>query len=80
MHDPIEGIVGSALSVRGVRYVCDGDGDTKALDFYLPDFGVYIEVKQFHTERVSEQMTRDPNIIVIQGRAAAEAFASLITT
>jgi len=37
------------------------------LDFYLPDFDLYIEVKRFHSPRIGEQMSRHPNVIAIQG-------------
>lgn len=76
--DPVEKIVADALDAKGVRYVRDGEADTKALDFYLPDIGLYVEVKQFHTDRIAEQTSRVLNIIVIQGIDAAKAFAGLI--
>lgn len=78
VRDPIEGIVADALDARGFEYICDGEGDTRALDFYLPLLDLYIEVKQFHTDRVAEQMSRVSNVIVIQGAGAALAFADWI--
>ena len=48
MSDPVEDICASALTRLGVDFVRDGDGDTKALDFLLPNEGIYIECKQFH--------------------------------
>jgi hypothetical protein len=78
VSDPIERIIADALDARGLEYICDGEGDTNGLDFFLCDFGVHIEVKQFHTDRVAEQMRRVHNVIVIQGETAALAFAGLI--
>lgn len=78
MSDPIEAIVAGALARAGVVYIRDGQGETFGLDFYLPSFGVYIEVKAYHTARVSDQMARAADVIVIQGRAAAEAFAAML--
>ena len=76
--DPVEKIVAAALDLRGIRYLCDGEGDTKALDFYLPDFDLYIETKRYHTDRVAEQMSRVENVIVVQGMSAAQTFAKLL--
>lgn len=78
VSDPVERVIANALDARGIRYVVDGEGDTKQLDFYVPEWKVYIEVKQFHTDRVAEQMSRADNVIVIQGMQAAFVFAELI--
>lgn len=75
VRDPIEKIIAEALDSRGFEYVCDGEGETKGLDFYLQRYDLYIEVKQFHTDRVAEQMSRAKNVICIQGEGAARAFA-----
>lgn len=78
--DPIEAIVAEALSKAGIRYLHENDrkGDL-ALDFYLPELDTYIEVKQFHSDRIARQMAQAPNVIAIQGRDAAKAFAAMIT-
>ncbi len=76
MSDPVEKIVAEALTERGFKFDRDNAVD---LDFYLPSTGVYIECKQFHTPRAIEQMARVPNVILIQGVAAALAFAMMIT-
>lgn len=78
MTDPIEQIVAAALEKRGIAYTVDGDGDTKGLDFLLDGTGVYLECKQFHTARTSEQMSRVSDVIVIQGRQAALMFARML--
>lgn len=74
-NDPIEAIIASALDDAGLLYNRHND---KNLDFFVPQLMIYIECKQFHTERISEQTKRVPNIIVIQGRHAAETFAQLV--
>lgn len=78
MTDPIERIVADALNRSKIAWVNERDPRSKGLDFYLTDFDVHIEVKQFHTPRTAEQMMRSPNVIVIVGRGAAEAFAKLL--
>lgn len=72
--DPVERIVEAALIKKGLPYVTENDPRARRLDFYLPDLDLHIEVKQFHTPRVAEQMARSANIIVIQGMGAAKAF------
>lgn len=79
MTDPIEAIVASALTSAGVAFERDGANTSRPpLDFYLPDFDLYIEVKQFHSDRIAGQMAKAENVIAIQGRAAALAFARMI--
>jgi len=72
--DPVEIVIANALSSRGIDFIHDSQGGTRNLDFYLPDSGVYIECKRFHSDRITEQMVRVDNIIAIQGMAAAEFF------
>ena len=79
ISDPIEKIIATALDARGVDYVHDGSGSTNGLDFWLPTLGTYIECKAYHSPRIAEQMTRAPDIIVVQGIVAAHAFAALIS-
>ena len=76
--DPMERLIADALDDAGIRYETDlGGGNPSCLDFRLEN-GVEIEVKQFHSPRVGEQMARAPNVIVAQGREAVEFLAQLI--
>lgn len=78
-HDPMERLIEEALLDAGVPFTREGQpGHQHALDFYLPDSGVFIEVKRFHTDRVGAQMARVPNVIVAQGKPAVEALAAVI--
>lgn len=77
--DPVEKIIEDALTDAGVAFKREVESDTCRLDFYLPDVGVYIECKQFHTPRIADQMARAPNVIAIQGMDAARAFAAMIS-
>lgn len=76
--DPMELIIADGLKRAGIRFVHESDNKSQCLDFSLPDFGIYIECKQFPTERTSAQIAPFPNVIVIQGREAAHTFAKLI--
>jgi hypothetical protein len=79
LADPVESIVEIALQSAGYEYVTDfNGGNPTGLDFYLPGYDLHIEVKQFHSPRISEQMSRAPNVIAIQGIEAARWFAGLL--
>lgn len=75
--DPMEAVVSTALESAGIRFE-SGPSAPARLDFYLPDHDIYIEVKQMHSDRIAEQMSRAPNVIAIQGMQAARFFASLL--
>jgi transcriptional regulator with XRE-family HTH domain len=78
-HDPLERMVEEALQRAGIRYVTDhGGANASRLDFHLPDHGVDIEVKRFHTDRIAEQMARAPNVIALQGLEAVRFFCAAV--
>lgn len=78
MSDTMEEIIRNALDRSPLIYVEEEHPDAKGLDFYLPFVGVHIEVKQFHSERIAEQMSRADNVIAIQGIGAAKLFAQML--
>ena len=71
INDPIEKIVADALDKANVSYRHDDP-----LDFECDGFA--IEVKQFSTERTAKQIGDRTDVILIQGRSAADAFANLL--
>lgn len=75
--DPIESMVRDALTGAGIEFT-EGNATPERLDFYLHNIGVHIEVKQFHSDRIADQMSRADDVIAIQGRWAAEMFCGLI--
>lgn len=77
MQDPMEKLIRDALIDIGEPFV-EENKNLANLDFYLPRINVYIEVKQFHSKRISNQMERASNVIVAQGKEAVEALASMI--
>lgn len=78
IENPIERSIALALSSAGVRFEHDSSGKTKGLDFYLPDYNLYIECKAFGTPRTEEQLKRSENIIVVQGKTSASFIAMLL--
>jgi len=75
---PIESKISEALDKAKIIYVEEVDERSKGMDFYLVDLDVHIECKQFHTDRISEQMSRSSNVIAVQGIKAAELFSDLL--
>lgn len=76
--DPMEAIITRALTNAGISFVTERDSRAMGLDFFLPDHNVHIEVKQFHSARISGQMAKAENVIAIQGLAAAIFFEAVI--
>jgi hypothetical protein len=74
INDPMEKLIASALHIAGVEY----EHERAGLDFFLPSFGLYIEVKRFHSDRIADQMARADNIIAVQGEAAVKFLANAI--
>jgi hypothetical protein len=76
---PLENQVAEALTKAGVRFVRDSE-ESKNLDFYLPDFNIYLEIKGGFTKRIANQCKRDANVIVVQGVKSTEFICRLIKT
>jgi len=75
---PLERRIAAALDKAGIEYVRESAPQAANLDFYLTQQSVHIEVKAFHSERISRQMARVPYCIAVQGKEAADWLASLI--
>jgi hypothetical protein len=79
-EDPVEKIVRLALVSSGIKYTTpDGRRDSTGLDFHLSKYDISIECKQFFSERSVKMLRGNSNVILIQGKSAAEAFAALIS-
>jgi hypothetical protein len=74
--DPMERQMVELLNQAGIRFLCDDH--RSGLDFYLPDLDVYIEVKQFHSPRIANQMARRDNVIAVQGKKSFELFKAFL--
>lgn len=72
--DPMERQIADALDAAGVEF----EHEKLGLDFYLPAFDVYIEVKRMHSPRISDQMSRAPNVIAAQGDRGVAFLANLL--
>lgn len=67
--DELEKQIGDTLVKCGINF-----NRNQRLDFYLPDFDIYIEVKKYHSERSNSQLASQDNIILIQGKKAIDFF------
>lgn len=76
INDPVETIIADALTNRGVAFRHESEG--APLDFEIIGASTYIEVKQFHTDRTNDQLSRFDNVIVVQGVTAALCFSDLL--
>lgn len=84
IRDPMEMRVALALAYAGIEFEHDAESrgprvhGARRLDFYLPAHGVHIEVKQFHSERIDDQMRAETNVIALQGEGAVNFFCEMI--
>lgn len=76
--DATERLLAEALDRAGIAYVHESERPSIGLDFYLPDLDLYIEVKRFHSARISKQMSKHENVIVIQGINAVTKACQMI--
>lgn len=79
MHtdDPMELKVAGALRRAGIKFVHESEDKEQGLDFWLPDDGISIEVKQFSTPRTDKQIEHR-NVILIQTVEAVDWFCNML--
>lgn len=70
--DSLELAVATFLQQRGIDFTHESQSKDQVLDFYLPAYDVYIEVKKYHTPRVEKQLASQDNVILVQGVKALE--------
>ena len=77
--DPMEQIIKDALIASERPFITDyGGGNPSGLDFRLVKLGIEIEVKRFHSPRISAQMAKADNVIAAQGEDAVRFLADLL--
>jgi hypothetical protein len=77
--DGLEILLAQYLTDKGIEFIHESQDKNIKLDFYLPDFDVYIEVKRYHADRVNRQLALKENVILLQGKKSIEMFMSFIT-
>lgn len=76
--DHLEQMIGDALQEKGVIFTHESEVPDQRLDFHLPVSNVYIEVKQFYSERCSDQLMNHENVIFLQGKQSVLSFINFI--
>lgn len=76
--DHLENKVAESLDKAGILFVHQSENKDQQLDFYLPFFDVYIEVKQYHADRIARQMSSKDNVIAVQGVKSVELLIRLL--
>lgn len=79
---PVEKKMRALLDSRGIDFIMPerSGSDPTNLDFYLPAFDFYIEVKQFHSDRIASQLATVPerkSVLVLIGPDCVAAFERL---
>lgn len=70
--DSLEIAVADFLDKHNIDFTHETEDKDQVLDFYLPAYDIYIEVKKYHTPRVEKQLAQHDNVILIQGVRALE--------
>lgn len=81
MHisDFLEKEIASTLDNIGIKYIHESQNNKSSLDFYIPKHDVYIEVKQYHTDRVLSQLRQKENVILVQGKKSLQFFKNMLS-
>jgi len=78
--DSTEILVADILDNLGIKYIHESQDKDLILDFYLPELDIYIEVKRFHSERYKNQISKQENVILIQGVEGIRKIHQLISS
>lgn len=73
---PLEKQLAESLLSAGIKFERPS---SQRLDFYLPDYDIYIEVKRYHADRVLSQLASQHNIILVQGVKSINALCDLLS-
>lgn len=71
--DELEELIGDTLTSCDIRFE-----RSQRLDFFLPDHDVYLEVKKYHSDRSSSQLSSQDNVILIQGAKSVKFICHIL--
>lgn len=78
ISDFLEQAVADILTEKNISFIHESQNNGSTLDFFLPDYNIYVEVKQYHTDRVLTQLREQENVILIQGKKSVEFLKKLL--
>ena len=73
MKDHLEDAIEKALTDAEIVFTTN-----QRLDFHLTEYDVYIEVKQYHSDRANKQLKSQEEVILIQGKKSVALFCELL--
>lgn len=76
--DSLERDIASLLDNKGIHFIHESENKGQVLDFYLPSYDVYIEVKQYFSERITKQLASRDNVICVQGKKSLALLKVLL--
>lgn len=76
--DELEKDIADLLDKRGIEFVHESEFPGQRLDFFLPGYEIYIEVKKYYSDRVLRQMEIHDNVIVVQGKKAVAFLKAIL--
>lgn len=72
--DKLEKQIGDTLANDNIKF----ERKNQRLDFFLPKYDIYIEVKKYHSNRAIAQLATQDNVILIQGVKAVKLFCGIL--
>lgn len=78
ISDPLEQRVAEVLEKNNFKFIHESENNGSSLDFHIPLYDVYIEVKKYHSDRISKQLAQKDNVIVLQGKKAVDLFILML--
>jgi hypothetical protein len=76
INDRIEKLVADGLTEMGILFTHETQNKEQQLDFYLPEFDIFIECKAFSSDRTNNQI-KDKKVILVQSIESAQFFCEL---
>lgn len=74
--DDLEEMVCKALYEADVEFTHESEG--AFLDFWIPKWHCYVEVKKFHTDRIAGQLYPHTDVILLMGKQSVKQFCNLL--
>ena len=59
IEDRVEKLIAEGLDLIGVSFTHETLNKAQGLDFYLPDFDIFIECKAFSSDRTNNQIAKN---------------------
>ena len=83
MKNPLESVFEGFLGRYGIKFTRPereqgGNGPNGSLDYFLPDYGLLVELKAWSCERLHRQIGDRQNVMVLVGMDAVLGFGHIL--